>query len=512
VHNNHNPSAKGDAMLLNLFGSGREAMSAIDTAWLRMDRPTNLMVINGIMFFDQPVDYDRLRLVLEARLLRHKRFRQRVVQTATGAAWELDPDFDIGNHVHRVALPSPAGKDELVDFVNDHVSTPLDFGKPLWQFYLVERYEGGSAMVARIHHCIGDGIALIQVLLGLTDSTEDGDSVPPPKKPKFLAGEREPDDPFMRLYKPVAKIYAGALKSYGKMLGTTYGLMLNPGKLAEFANTGLDVTSSLAKLAAMPADPKTRFKGQQSSAKRVAWSESLPLGEVKQVGKALNCSINDVLLSCVAGAMGGYLKARGDKVEGLEIRASVPVNLRPESKLDQLGNQFGMVFLSLPLGIANPIERVYQVKRGMEAIKGGYDALITLGLLNIVGTLPNAVEQPILEYFSTKSTAVMTNVPGPREPIYMAGAQVEDLQFWVPQSGEIAVGISILSYNNHVNFGIMTDKKLVSDPASIIERFGVEFEKLVMATLLSVIDAPPDPDLAEMHLRLLKIQQEQSKG
>jgi WS/DGAT/MGAT family acyltransferase len=492
-------------MLLNIFGSGREAMSAVDTAWLRMDRPTNLMVINGIMFFDQEVDYNRLKQVLQTRLLRHNRFKQRVVQTPTGAAWEADPDFDITNHLHRVALPSPADQAELEAFVNDHVSTPLDFGKPLWQFYLIERYEGGSVMVARIHHCIGDGIALIQVLLGLTDKEADGDSAPQPKKARFLAGEREPDDPFMRLYKPVAKMYAGALKSYGKVLGTTYGLLMNPGKIAEYASTGLDITSGLAKLAAMSADPATRFKGDQSSAKRVAWSKALPLAEVKQVGKALDCSINDVLLSCVAGALGGYLREHGDKVDGLEIRASVPVNLRPESKLDQLGNQFGMVFLSLPLGIANPIERVYEVKHGMAAIKGGYDALITLGLLSVVGSLPNVVEQPILEYFSTKSTAVMTNVPGPRETMYMAGATVRDLQFWVPQSGEIAMGISILSYNNHVNFGLMTDKKLVPDPANIIERFAVEFEKLVMATLLSVLDAPPDPELAEMHLRLLRL-------
>lgn len=491
-------------MLLNLFGSGREAMSAVDTAWLRMDRPTNLMVINGIMFFDEEVDFARLKQVLETRLLRHDRFKQRVVQTATGAAWEHDPDFDIGNHLHRVALPKPAGKAELEDFVQEHASTPLDFGKPLWQFYLVENHQGGSALMVRIHHCIGDGIALIQVLLGLTDKNAEGDSAPV-KKSRFVAGEREPDDPFMRLYKPVAKMYSGALKSYGKFLGTTYGLMMNPGKIAEYANTGLDITAGLAKLAAMSADPATRFKGEQSSVKRVAWCESLPLAEVKQVGKALGCSINDVLLSCVAGALGGYLQDRGDRVDGLEIRASVPVNLRPESKLDQLGNQFGMVFLSLPLGVGNPIERVYEVKKRMEAIKGGYDAIITLGLLSVVGTLPNAVEQPILEYFSTKSTAVMTNVPGPREPIFLAGARVQDLQFWVPQSGEIAVGISILSYNNRVNFGLMTDKKLVPDPATIVNRFSVEFEKLVMATLLSTLDSPPDPELAELHLQMLKM-------
>ncbi|WP_374357666.1 wax ester/triacylglycerol synthase family O-acyltransferase [Chitinimonas sp.] len=497
-------------MLLNLFGSGREAMSAVDTAWLRMDRPTNLMVITGIMFFDEPVDFARLRQVLQTRLLRHARFKQRVVRNGTGASWENDPDFDIDNHFHQVALPGKAGKAELQDFVNEHISTPLDFGKPLWQFHMVEDYQGGSALVARIHHCIGDGIALIQVLLGLTDKKAEGEDSEPAKKPKFLAGEREPDDPFMRMYKPVAKMYAGMLKSYGKLLGTGYGLMMNPAKIGEYASTGLDITAGVAKLAAMSADPRTKFKGKLSTAKRIAWSESLPLSEVKHVGKALGCSINDVLLSCVAGALRAYLIDKGQNVDGLVIRASVPVNLRPESKLDRLGNYFGLVFLPLPIGIANPIERVYEVKRSMEEIKGGYDAVITLGLLSVVGALPNAVEQPAIEYFSTKSTAVMTNVPGPREPIYLAGAKVADLQFWVPQSGEIGMGVSILSYNDRVNFGVMTDKKLVAEPAKIIERFGMEFEKLVMATLLSVLDCPPDPELAELHLGMLRMQSRQA--
>ncbi|HEY9101118.1 wax ester/triacylglycerol synthase family O-acyltransferase [Chitinimonas sp.] len=481
-------------------------MSAVDTAWLRMDRPTNLMVITGIMFFEGDIDYDKLRRVMEQRLLKHARFKQRVVRNGTNAAWEADPDFDITNHLHRVALPAPADKGELETMVNELISIPMDFSKPLWQFYVVENYQGGSVLVARIHHCIADGIALIQVLLGLTDKEEQGTTAAEVKKPRFLADEREPDDPFMRLYKPVAKMYAGMLKSYAKVLGTSYGLMSNPGKLAEYTQTGLGLGQGLARLAAMPADPRTKFKGKLSTTKRIAWSESLPLPEVKHVGKALGCSINDVLLSCVAGALRSYLLERGQKVDGLTIRASVPVNLRPENKLDKLGNYFGLVFLPLPIGVANPIERVYEVKRRMEEIKGGYDAIITLGLLSVVGSLPNMIEQPAIEYFSTKSTAVMTNVPGPREPIYMAGAKVHDLQFWVPQSGEIGMGVSILSYNDRVNFGVMTDKKLVPDPARIIDGFAAEFEKLVLATLLSVLDCPPDPELAELHLGVLRMQ------
>lgn len=489
-------------MLLNLFGSGGEAMSGVDTAWLRMDRPTNLMVINGIMFFDGQVDFDRLSAVIETRLLRHQRFKQKVVRNGTNATWEDDEDFDLGNHLHLVALPGAAGKPELERLVNELISTPLDFAKPLWQFYVVENYQGGSALIARIHHCIGDGIALIQVLLSMTDKEADAAVAVKPKKARFQADGDE-DDLFMRIYRPVAKMYTGMLKSYFKLMGTSYGLMMNPTKLANLTQTGIGLAEGLARLTTLPADPRTRFKGPLSTVKRIAWSESLPLPEVKHVGRALGCSINDVLLSCVAGALRAYLLDVGEKnLDGLDIRASVPVNLRPESKLDQLGNYFGVVFLSLPIGVANPIERVYEVRRRMEEIKGSYDAVIALGLLSVLGMLPNVVEQPAIEYFSTKSTAVMTNVPGPREQIYMAGSPVRDLNFWVPQSGEIGMGVSILSYNDHVNFGVMTDKKLVPEPARIVERFGAEFEKLLLATLMQAWDQPPDPVLAEVNLAL----------
>ncbi|MDK2126783.1 WS/DGAT/MGAT family O-acyltransferase [Parachitinimonas caeni] len=495
-------------MFLNFLSSPkRESMSSIDTAWLRMDRPTNLMVINGVLFFETQIDFERLKRVIEARLLKYKRFKQKVVRIGTNAYWEDDPDFDLANHFHLIALPGKAGKAELEKMMSEMISTPLDFSKPLWQFYVVENYAGGSALVARIHHSIGDGIALIQVLLSMTDK-EANPAAPEKalKTPKFVAGDEEDsDDFFMRLYKPVSKMYTGMLKSYYKLVGTSYGLMMNPGKLLDYTQTGLGVSQGLAKLATMPSDPRTKFKGKQSTAKRIAWAESLPLQEVKDIGKVLGCSVNDILLSAVAGALRGYLMERGENVDGLDIRASVPVNLRPENRLGELGNYFGLVFLSLPIGIANPIERVYEVKRRMNAIKGSYEAVVALGLLSVVGMLPDMLEQGAIELFSTKATAVMTNVPGPRERIYMAGAGVKDLNFWVPQSGEITMGVSILSYNNRVNFGVMTDKKLVPDPENIIRRFSGEFEKLVLTVLMQTWEEAPDPQLAEINLGLMAL-------
>jgi WS/DGAT/MGAT family acyltransferase len=228
----------------------------------------------------------------------------------------------------------------------------------------------------------------------------------------------------------------------------------------------------------------------------VAWNEPLPLEEVKAVGYALGASVNDVLLSCVAGAIRGYLADRGEFTDGIELRAMVPVNLRgPRSK--GLGNKFGLVPLLLPVGMDNPIARVHEVRARMEQLKHGYTAVLAMGLLGVMGVAPRAVQKQITDILASKATAVMTNVPGPREPLYMAGAQIRRMMFWVPQSGDIAVGVSILSYSGGVQFGLITDKRVCREPQAIIDRFAAEFEKLVSALLLLPWGEPVSAEAAE---------------
>src|SRR6185295_17779197 len=151
----------------------REPMSRVDTAWLRMERATNLMMITGVMMFDTPMSLDALKKVIKQKFLAYRRFGQKAVDTQSTVYWETDADFDLDWHVRLTALPGKAGKRELERFVSSLASTPLDQTKPLWQFHLVESYQGGSALIARIHHCYADGIALVQVLLSLTDTTAE---------------------------------------------------------------------------------------------------------------------------------------------------------------------------------------------------------------------------------------------------------------------------------------------------------------------------------------------------
>src|SRR5256885_2611606 len=156
-----------------LEGGTKSTLAPTDAAWLRMEDPTNLMMVTGVLLFDGRVRQDRLRAVVEERLLAFRRFRQRVADPPFGIglpSWVDDDRFDLDAHLHRVALPEPADKAALETYVSDLMSTPLDSSKPLWQMHLVE-HAAGSALVTRVHHAIADGIALVQVLLPLTDTT-----------------------------------------------------------------------------------------------------------------------------------------------------------------------------------------------------------------------------------------------------------------------------------------------------------------------------------------------------
>lgn len=481
-----------------MSGNKRERMSSVDTAWLRMDRPSNLMMICGVMIFRERVAFARLEKTLVDRFLRFERFNQRPMQTSGGSFWEADDEFDIAHHLQRVALPVGAGKVELEALVSTLVSTPLDPARPLWQFHLIERYEGGSAVVVRIHHCYADGIALIQVMLSLTDADRAGNaagSVPPPPRRRAAA----PDDPLSELIGPLAGVVQFAREAGSTLIEKGVELWQDPGRAVALADQGAALTAEIVRLATMGEDSATRFKGKPGIAKRVAWADRVPLSEVKAIGRAYDCSVNDVLLSSVAGALRSYLKRHGDVVDGVTLRALVPVNLRRPGKAHKLGNRFGLVFLDLPLGIANPVERLYAVRANMQALKGSYQPVLALGILAAMGAGPKMLQEQLLALLARNATAVMTNVPGPQQPLFLAGASIASMMFWVPQSGDIGIGVSILSYDGAVQFGVVADRHLCPDPGHLIERFAPEFEKLILATLLAPWPwaTPPDAQAIE---------------
>jgi diacylglycerol O-acyltransferase / wax synthase len=483
----------------------------VDHAWLRMDEPANLMQINGVLVLDQPVDIERIKAIVRRRLLPIRRFRQRVVAgRGDHPRWEDDPAFDLDRHVLAASLPAPGDDGALAMVVGELMSTPLGSDRPLWEFRLLQPYRGGCALLARIHHAIGDGVALMLVLLSLTDLQPSGpatvrptpdDPLPPdapetPAGPQPLAAAARPEtlassqpaagpepgtNPFTELFchplHDIVRIRALADEISPELMR----LLQAPVEALRRSHllTGIGGVGAFARLVGRPPDPSTPFKGPLGVPKAVAWSEPLALSEVKEVGRALGGSVNDVLISATTGGLRRYVARRAEPPARLDVRAAMPVNLRPLARMSQLGNHFGLVFLSLPLGIADPLARLAELRRRSAALRRSAEAAVVLLILRTIGRVPLAVQRLVVKIFATKATLVMTNVPGPNRTLYLAGKPIRDIFFWVPQSGRVGLGVSILSYNGTVRLGVGTDAGLVPDPQTIVAGFHEEFDELL---------------------------------
>jgi len=465
-------------------------MSPVDSAWLRMEVPTNLMMVTGVSLLDKPLDFDRFRHTLEVRLLTLDRFTMRVVESRLPVGtpqWEVDPSFDLDAHIHRVALPAPGDMVELQRFISDVASTPLDFSKPLWDIHLVENVGSGAAMVMRFHHCIGDGTAMNAVLFQLMDMDRDA-PIGHIEEDKTEAAQSR--GLISTVFSPV-RIVAGLPIRAAKLSGNVVRRVVqegtksvrNPSRLVEGAGAATEAATILGRVLLMAPDPDTPFKGPLGVQKRVAWSEEIPLIDVKIVGEASGTKVNDVLLSAVAGALRSYLINRDVDVTDMEIRAVIPVDLRAPGRGIELGNNFGLVFLALPLGLADPVERLLETKKRMDVIKESIEAVAFYSLLNIFGVTPSQVEDQAVNIFATRATAVMTNVRGPGRALYLAGSKIENMMFWVPQSGRLGMGVSIMSYDGKVTIGVITDAGLVPDPEEITAHFQENFAELLAITV-----------------------------
>lgn len=447
----------------------REAMSGVDAAWLHMEQHDNFMMIGGLMILDRPLDGVRFRQILEQRLLKYSRFRQRVVESGDGIGWEPDPEFELDNHVHRVALSTPEEEGELQHLIGSLISTPLDFERPLWQAHVIDRGAAGSAVFMRIHHCIADGLALVQVLLSITDEQADHSVAEPGAQPARRKKQRS--------------WLAGGMRLGRDLLGSGLTLLARPKRLFSVAGRGWDAGRELTQLLLMPADPRGLLRGPFSGRKAVAWADDLDLARVKEAAHALSGTVNDLLLSSVTGALRQYLLEQGKELPR-NIHAAVPVNLRPKDEpVETLGNQFGMAVVALPVGLAEPLERYRAVKEIMTQAKHSAQPMATYGLLNALGYSPASLEHRALQLLSRKASVVMTNVPGPSRPLYLAGAKVVRPMAWVPQSGDIGVGLSILSYVDTVQFGVVADQALVLHPDKLAAYFPEQFEALAKLAL-----------------------------
>ena len=351
--------------------------------------------------------------------------------------------------MRRAALPAPAGDAELQALVSRLMSEPLDPRHPLWRFVLVENYAGGAALVARVHHCIADGMALIQLLLSLDD-------LPGNEGPAHVGWN--------------GPAYPPARRPSGVLL---------PARTSPLQRIRLAVRAgaALGRLVLLPPDRRTALTGRLGEGKSAAWCDPFPLAELRAAARATGSTLNDLLAAAAAGAIGRWLAGRGRAAR--QVRAVVPVNLRPPEDAGLLGNRFGLVFLRLPVGEADAGRRLARVHAEMRRLKASPEAGVTYLLLRVFGPLGRAAVRFAVWFLGMKASLVFTDVPGPREPVSICGAPLTRLMAWVPQSGRLSVGISAVSYAGRLQVGIAADRGLVPDPGALVEAFRQALDELV---------------------------------
>jgi WS/DGAT/MGAT family acyltransferase len=406
------------------------------------------MIINGVFITDR-MDLAAFRDTFQQRVIeadggrRYDRFRQRIVSIRGTPHWELDPQFDIARHIIAAHEPELSTTEELQRYIGAEASGPLPDDRPRWQFQVIERFdEDASVILARIHHSIGDGISLMTVIFALMEEmTAEHEQAPPRGSIRPAAGAPR----------------KGLLKALS----------------IPFAAPGI-----LLKRLLWSPDRHALHGARVSGRKQVAWTASLDLAVVKQAGKRLGATVNDVLMASVGGALSRYLAEHaGQKIEKLHI--SMPVNVRPADEPLRLENRFAAVPLELHVGFENVGERVLAVKRQMDALKASVVPIVVYGIQYAMLTvLPQAVSRGLIDFLANKCTAVVTNVPGPRRELTLAGRRVRNLMFWVPQRADIGVGISILSFAGKVQVGVITDTELVRNAQDLARAFEQEFDAL----------------------------------
>jgi diacylglycerol O-acyltransferase / wax synthase len=416
-----------------------------------MESQTNPMMVTALIRFTGLLNYDRLVADLEAAVKRFRRLRQRIVppnQKFRRPYWDDLPTFRAGDNIERLMLPLPIDEKSVERLVNEKMNTALDFALPLWKLTLVDNHPEGSIIIVRLHHCIADGIALMRVLSTLTHASTEGSSAQPPI-----------DSPLQVQQKDILNSAQGRLSRKPNII---------------------DMLAAILRILFRPPDPPTILKKQLGSVKKVAWSEPLSVPEIKKIALYKQATINDVVMAVSTGAIRRYMELHND-FRKRNIRAFIMVNLRGLRIDDELGNNFGLVFLDLPLDRQHPLERLEGVKQGMDTLKASAEYAATYFILNILGMLPGWIEQLATRFLDTKGTIVSTNVPGSRHKLIMADAPIRSMIAWVPQSGRIGVGLSFVSYNNQMMVGLNADAGLIPDPDIFLELFAEEFRSLYAA-------------------------------
>lgn len=471
-------------------------LSAQDALWLTMDRPTNLMVIDVAIVLDGTISVDVLRRAFSRMIERHPVFAQRAERRGTGWVWVDDPRFDLDAHIVEEDLPTGATMAGVQAVVGRERSRPLDRDRPLWCAHLMSGVtlddgSTGSVVLARFHHAIADGVRLTQVMLAVLDP-DYASMVPPVARAGTTGGSVLSWDAARASTQEVARLTATGVKGVVSAItrvftdpravvtDSTGGLLSGLGALrhpdrfvdvlqswgADDHRTVNDATAT-SKLI-VGGSPRTVWTGRPGTCKAVAWSTAHPLGPIKAAARRHDATLNDVLIGALAGALRTYLEGRGDAVD--EVVWMVPVNLTPfDQELPRdLGNHFALVMLDLPLTGADTTQRIADVRERTQRIKNSDEPVLTFGMQRAISWSPSVLATALTDFFANKAVGILTNVPGPTEPLHLEGVQVRQVVGFAPCSGDQPLTATIFTYAGGVTVGFASDTDLVPDPETLV--------------------------------------------
>lgn len=393
-----------------------------------MDGPVQRMVIVSLLRFVTPVSIDRLRSIMVRVAQRHPAFGSRVRDRGIrGPEWERVPELEVAEQIRTVhAYDDDASLRELV---SELASVPLDPARPLWDMTLTA---DGRALVSRIHHCIADGVALVQVLAEIADDA---------------AGEAE---------------VVGWTPPKPSSLG------------ARLAHLG-EASRTLMKTLFLSRDPPS-LRGPLQGRKSAAWTRDFPVARARDIGHLVSGTVNDALLAAVAGALDRYARELGRPLRR-DARALVPVFLRGAHATGDLGNAFGLVYAALPRD-DDRRARLAEAKRRMDAIKASSETSNAVMVLGVLGRALPSIERFGLRLFTSKASLVFTNVPGPPGDVRVADSVIRSMTVWAPVSGDLALGVTAVSYRGSLRIGVMTDEAVLPSPERIAELIEAELHAL----------------------------------
>jgi diacylglycerol O-acyltransferase len=456
-------------------------LTATDASFLHLERSSCPMQIGAVAILDGDQTAEQFFANMEPRLPKIPRFRQRIVPEPYNLGhptWQNDPDFDLSNHLFVHELPSPGTEEQLREAVRPVYSKPISRNKPLWELHLFRGLDGGKkcAVASSIHHAMVDGVGGNEILGNIYDIKPNQPL--PPVQPFSADPIPESQKRLVDAVWDSSSTVVDAWANFSKEMVATTREIASPESRQARRALQKAWPKLLSPLKRLP------FNRACSGERHLAWSE-FSFSEFRAIRSRLGLTVNDVVLTVVAGAIARYAELHRQRTKGRTMRVMVPVNARPKSKEGQLGNEVSVLPANIPLGIADPIERANAISETMKELKESGIAYDLQRITNFFGGIvPAAYQHFFGSLFSPIQPAfnlTCTNVPGPQIPLYFNGLKMERYLPMVPVGHQVGLGIPIFTYNQAIVIGLTADARACPDVDKIKQFMDESLEELRIA-------------------------------